>query len=456
MANRSQPEFRRLTGKHARAVRLATHRLNIWEGAVRSGKTVGTFVAWICFVRVAPPGDLVMVGKTERTLIRNVVRPLQRILGKRRCRLNRGEGELHMLGRTIYLIGANDERAAEKIRGMTLAGGYGDELTIWPESFWEMLLSRFSVDGAQFFGTTNPDNPNHWLAEMLDRAVVWLHHDGTVEHRADEADRVDLDLARFSFVIEDNPTLPEQFIRSLKATYSGVFYKRFILGQWVLADGVIWDSWDEDRHVSRCEGVTWLPGWQVGIDDGTAGTFAAHLAARSTDGRLVVARELRWNAKERQRQLTDAQKSQLLREWLTGCQAGTWTDDGRPLPALDGAASPIAIHVDPSATSLIRQLELDGWRGSVTKARNDVRDGLQYVASLMALDRLVVHPSNTGLRKEIPGYVWDPKAAERGEDKPVKVNDHHCDALRYLVMGSADWWWHWLEQAPVAERPEAA
>jgi PBSX family phage terminase large subunit len=455
VATPSQPEYRPLTGKHATAVRLATHRLNIWEGAVRSGKTVGTFVAWILFVRTAPPGDLVMVGKTERTLIRNVVRPLQRILGKRRCRLNRGEGELHMLGRTIYLIGANDERAAEKIRGMTLAGGYGDELTIWPESFWEMLLSRFSVEGAQFFGTTNPDNPNHWLAEMLERCVVWLRHDGTIEHFDDE-DRVDLDLARFSFVIDDNPTLPERFIRSLKATYSGVFYKRFILGLWVLADGVIWDSWNEDHHVVGDAQLPDLSRYQVAIDDGTAGTFAAQLGALGADGTLVVVRELRWNAKERQRQLSDAQKSQLLREWLTGCEAGTWTDDGAPLPALDGAANPIAIHVDPSATSLIRQLELDGWRGIVGRARNDVRDGLQYVASLLTIRRLVVHESCHGLRKEIPGYVWDPKAAARGEDKPIKANDHHCDALRYLVMGCADWWWHWLEQPRERTDSEAA
>lgn len=452
----SQPDrLQPLTGKHARAVRLATHRLNIWEGAVRSGKTVGTFVAWIMFVRTAPPGDLVMVGKTERTLIRNVVRPLQRILGKRRCLLNRGEGELHMLGRTIHLIGANDERAAEKIRGMTLAGGYGDELTIWPESFWEMLLSRFSVEGARFFGTTNPDNPNHWLAEMLERCVVWLQHDGSVAHYRDDEDRADLDLARFSFVIDDNPTLPERFIRSLKATYSGVFYKRFILGLWVLADGVIWDTWNEDQHLVTGE-VELLPPLQVGIDDGTAGTFAAQLAGRSPDGRLVVIRELRWNAKERQRQLSDAQKSQMLTEWLNGCEAGTWSDEGRVLPAVPGASNPAAIHVDPSATSLIRQLELDGWRGTVAKARNDVRDGLQYVASLMALDRLRVHDSCSGLRKEIPGYVWDDKAAKRGEDKPLKVNDHHCDAMRYLVMGCADWWWHWLEQPRKNAPAEAA
>lgn len=438
-------QMRPLAPKHRTAVELATHTVNVWEGAVRSGKTVGTYIAWERYVRSAPAGDLVMIGKTERTLIRNVVRPMQQIYGKRHVKLNRGAGEVTMFGRLVYLVGANDERSADKIRGMTLAGAYGDEITIWPESFWEMLLSRFSVEGARFFGTTNPDGPNHWLLEILDRALVWLHHDGTVTHHDDDEDRVDLDVARFSFVLDDNPTLSERFIRRLKATYSGVFYKRFILGLWVLAEGTIYDMWSKDRHVLADADTPPLSRFHVGVDDGTAGTFAAQLAGFTTDGRMVIAREFRWNARERQGQITDAQKSKLLTEWLRSCEAGTWTDSaGRTPGALDGAATPRRIHVDPSATSLIRQLELDGWRGVVAKARNEVSDGIRYVASLLALDKLQVHESCTGLIGEAPGYVWDPKAAKRGEEKPLKTNDHHCDATRYVTMGTTDEWWDWL------------
>lgn len=440
-------QMRPLTGKHREAVLIAEqHATAIWEGAVRSGKTVGTFVAWERFVRNAPAGDLVMVGKTERTLIRNVIRPMQAMYGKRHIKLNRGAGEVTVFGRMCYLVGANDERASDKIRGMTLAGAYGDEVTIWPESFFEMLLSRFSVDGARLIGTTNPDNPHHWLLKILERSVVWLRHDGTIERFDDDEDRVDLDVARFSFVIDDNPTLTEKFKRRLKATYAGVFYKRFILGQWVLADGVIYDMWDAAAHVTD-DTPTDVTEWHVAIDDGTAGTFAAQLIACCPD-RLVVARELRWNAKEKQRQLTDAQKSEKLRMWLTECAEGTRRHDGQTLPALPGCDRPRSIHVDPSATSLIRQLEVDGWRGAVTKARNDVLDGIRYTASLLALGRLHVHRSCAGLIGEIGGYVWDPKAAERGEDKPLKVNDHHCDATRYGVMGTDRHWWGWLSADP--------
>lgn len=438
-------QMRPLTGKHRDAVLLAEHHATaIWEGAVRSGKTVGTFVAWERFVRHAPAGDLVMIGKTERTLIRNVVRPMQAMYGKRHVKLNRGAGEVTMFGRMCYLVGANDERASDKIRGMTLAGAYGDELTIWPESFFEMLLSRFSVDGARLIGTTNPDNPNHWLLKILERSVVWLRHDGTIE-RFDDEDRVDLDVARFSFVIDDNPTLTEKFKRRLKASFSGMFYKRFILGLWVLADGTIWDSWNEDRHV-----ITDLPRldrWHVAIDDGTAGTFVALLGGFDEHNRLHVASEFRWNAKERQRQLTDTQKSEMVRAWLNACAEGTWRYDGHALPKLEGCNLPRRIHVDPSATSLIRQLELDGWRGTVTKARNDVADGLRYVSSLLCLDAIQVHASAAGLRREIPGYVWDPKAAKRGEEKPLKVDDHSCDSLRYLAFGTHREWWHLLGTA---------
>lgn len=428
-----------LTRKHVAAVHLAEgHALAVWEGAVRSGKTVGTFVAWSRFVRSAPPGDLVMIGKTERTLVRNVIRPMQTIYGKRNVQLNRGEGEVTLFGRTVYLVGANDERSADKIRGMTLAGAYGDEMTIWPESFWAMLKTRLSVAGARFVGTTNPDGPAHWLLTDLDRCTAWLHHDGTIE-RFDDDERVKLDLARMSFLIDDNPTLPAKFVDGLRASFSGMFYRRFILGEWCLAQGVIYDSWDPGRHVVD-DDIADVTAYHVAIDDGTAGTFAAQLLAIN-DERIVAARELRWNAKERQRQLTDAQKSTEFRRWLERC------DDELP-----GSGHPSAIHVDPSATSLIRQLELDGHRGVVRKARNDVTDGIRYVASLLTMSRLQVHRSCTGLIAEFPGYVWDDKAAARGEDRPVKRNDHHLDALRYGVMGTADHWLGWT--STVARRQD--
>ena len=164
-----------LSEKQREAALLAERRLNVWEGAVRSGKTISSIVAWLAFVRTGPAGPLLMVGKTQRTLKRNIIDPLIEILGPRRCRYAQGSGELWLLGRRVYVVGANDERAQEKIRGLTLAGAYADEASTLPESFWSMLLTRLSVDGARLFATTNPDAPTHWLKRSyLDRPAVWI------------------------------------------------------------------------------------------------------------------------------------------------------------------------------------------------------------------------------------------------------------------------------------------
>src|SRR5678815_3518148 len=179
---------RPLVGKASTAVGLATARVNVWEGSVRSGKTVSSLLAWLLFIRSGPPGNLIMIGKTERTLIRNVINPLIEWLGASRCRLVTGVGELWVCGRRIYICGANDERAQEKIRGLTLVGAYVDEASLLPESMWAMLMSRLSDPGARCYATTNPDNPSHWLKrDYLNRSRFWLQGDGsTVVRELDE------------------------------------------------------------------------------------------------------------------------------------------------------------------------------------------------------------------------------------------------------------------------------
>lgn len=148
-----------LVGRQRRSVELATARLNLWEGSVRSSKTVSSLLAWLLFTRTGPAGNLCMVGRTERTLKRNVIDPLVDMLGPRRCRYLAGARELWLLGRRVYIAGANDERAADKIRGLTLAGAYVDEVTVIPESFWAMLLSRLSVEGRPLLRHHQPRLP---------------------------------------------------------------------------------------------------------------------------------------------------------------------------------------------------------------------------------------------------------------------------------------------------------
>jgi len=428
-------DVRPLSGKALESVRLATARVNLWEGSVRSSKTVSSLLAWLKYVRTGPPGNLLMVGKTERTLKRNIIDPLVEMLGKSRCRHVEGSGEVWILGRRIYTAGANDERSQEKIRGLTLAGAYCDEVSTVPESFWSMLLTRLSVDGARLFGTSNPDSPAHWLMrDYLSRASVWLDHHGNLL-RTEGDDR--LDLARFSFRLADNPHLSTAYVQALSREFVGLWRKRFIDGLWVAAEGAVFDMWDEDRHVIDL--VPPIQRWlALACDYGTTNPFHAVLlglgAETAPEGVrrdcLYGVGEWRWDSRQQHRQLTDVEYSARLREWLTTVRF--------PGTRLHGPV-PEFLVVDPSAASFKVQATQDGW--PVADGDNAVLDGIRLVSSLLAADRLRF--SRTGcpaVIEEFPSYSWDDKAAKLGEDKPVKINDHGIDGTRYGCTTTRGLW----------------
>jgi PBSX family phage terminase large subunit len=414
-----------LTGKAARSVAEATAAFNIWEGAVRSSKTVASTFRWMRYVRTGPAGNLAMIGKTERTLKRNVIDPLIELVGASRCRYLAGSGELYLFGRRIYTAGANDIKAVQKIQGLTLAGAYGDEISTWPEELWDMLGTRLSVAGAQIFGTCNPAGPTHWLKRnWLDRAASWLHRDGSTSSADDP-----IDLHRFSFTLDDNPHLPPDYVARLKRQYVGLFYKRYILGEWVPAEGAIFDVFDEKRHVTA--NLPLIQRWvSLGVDHGTRNPFHAVILGLGVDRRLHITREWRWDSAQKRRQLSDLEYSRDLRHWLTTV----------PIPgtALRGVA-PERVVVDPSATGFRVQLHHDGLPSVI--ADNAVLPGIRTLSSLFAVDLLDVHESCTELLTEIPGYCWDDKAAARdGTDQPIKLADHGVDAMRYATHSTRGTW----------------
>jgi len=195
-------------------------RLNILEGAVRSGKTWISLIVFALWVAMMPAdATFLMVAKTLKSLDRNCLRLLQNLVGEKNFTYNLQQKEGRLFGRVVFLEGVNDVRAEAKIRGMTLTGAYCDELTLFTEDFFTMLLSRLSMPGAKLFASTNPDSPLHWLN------VKYLK-------RADE-----LNINVVKFTILDNDTLDPEYIEALKREYTGVFYKRFILGLWVVAEG---------------------------------------------------------------------------------------------------------------------------------------------------------------------------------------------------------------------------
>ncbi|GAA2327473.1 PBSX family phage terminase large subunit [Dactylosporangium salmoneum] len=386
--------------------------VNLADGAIRSGKTASGLLRWLMQVADAPTGgDLVVCSKTYDTAVRNIFNPLReaRLFGPlaKATSYTRGAPTAKILGKTIEVITFNDERSEGRLRGMTCASGYVDEWSLMPESFHEQLLGRCSLDGAQLFGNTNPDNPRHWLKkDYIDESGPGKRHHG--------------DWKVWKFLIDDNPVLSDKVKARMRRQYTGLWYRRMILGEWCLAEGAIYENWDHDRHVVKAlPAITrWI---SLGVDYGTVNPFAGLVLGVGVDGNLYLVREWRWDSKKRMRQLTDVEYSTRLRAWMR-----------------EQKLAPDWVCVDPSAASFITQLWQDGL--SPVYADNSVIDGIRLIGSLLAQGALYVHESCEGWIEEIPGYAWDPDKAELGEDAPIKLDDHSLDAGRYAIRTTQHNW----------------
>ena len=393
--------------------------LALWSGAVSSGKTIASLLAFLLRVAVAPDhGLIVIVGRTLQTIERNLLDPLQstHLFGPlaKHVKHTTGSTTAVVLGRTVHLVGASDARAEGRIRGATIALAYVDEATLVPHAFWMMLLSRLRVgDQSRLLATTNPDGPFHWLRKdfILRGAEVGLSH--------------------WHFTLDDNPSLDPGMVARLKRQYTGLWYRRFILGDWCLASGAVYDMFDETRHVVDL--LPYMKRWTaVGIDYGTVNPFSAVLIGHGEDDRLYAVSEYRYDSVRAFRQQTDAQYSADVRMWLANVRR----------PGEQGASrgvQPAWIFVDPSAASFMNQLWTERVP-NIAPAVNDVLDGIRSVGVALGSGLLRIHRSCEGLLGELPGYAWDEKAAERGEDKPLKIDDHSADALRYALHSTAHEW----------------
>ena len=377
---------------------------------MRSGKTIGSIVRWLEFIAHAPKGGhLVIVGKTERTIKQNVIAPIEDMIGSKRVKYGQ-DGLVTIDGRKCLMVGANDSRAEGKIRGGTFAGAYCDEITLLPEAFFKMLLSRLSVPGAKLFGTTNPDSPFHWFKrDFLDNHV--------------------LDLACFHFLLDDNPSLPPEYVSALKAEYKGLWYRRFINGEWCQAEGAVYgDQWDEDACTFT--GYTMQREWWAAGDYGTTNPTTFGLYARDAAGKERCFHEYWWDSRAEQRQKTDAQYVDDWFKWLQRAQADIAADAraaGLPVPNVQ----PKVLRLDPAAASLRVAFEQRGV--NVEKANNDVLEGIKHVAGRLATRNFSIHQRCSQSIREMGAYVWDPKAQARGEDAPLKTDDHTQDRHRYAL-----------------------
>lgn len=410
----------------------AEARINVWHGAIRSGKTFASIVGFLMAVATAPNvGLIVIAGRTLDTIGRNIMEPLtdDGVIGRlisKHVKWTAGATTCVILGRTVHLIGANDRQAEGKIRGSTVCLAYIDEATLLPYDFFRQMLGRMSVKGARMFATTNPDNPAHWLRKE------YIKRQG------------ELNLRHWQFGLIDNPSLDVDYVRDLKAEYTGLWYKRFILGNWVQSEGAVYEMWDEDHMVVDVLPVMtkWLA---VGIDYGTTNPFAALTLGLGADKRLYLAREWRWDSKLKKRQLTDVEYSKQVRQFLAE----------HPVPGstLKGVR-PDWWVLDPSAASFRVQLYEDGVTARL--ANNEVKSGINTFGSLLTTDRLKVHRSCQGFIDEIPGYSWDEKASGKGNDEPIKQDDHSLDGGRYAVFTTRPIWNGMLRPPVIPEDLEQA
>jgi len=399
-----------LSPKQLLSLKESDGRINVWEGSVRSGKTIASLLRWLMYVNTSRQrGELLVVSRTRASAARNVFSPLQdpSLFGSiaRAVHYTPGADTATILGRKVWVLGSSDIRSENVLRGLTCAGAYVDEITLLREDFWTQLLNRL-WESAKLFGTTNPDNPAHWLKlKFLDRLNELP------------------DWRSWHFLLDDNPALSEERKAAIRRENTGLFYKRNVLGLWVPAEGAVFESWEPSRHVVPYDESPLMQQLlALGIDYGATNPTAAILLGLGVDGRLWALDE--WRRSRRR----DA-----------GASRTTIDEVVQDMQAWLGDRVPRFVPVDPSAAELKIQLARAGVRG-VMDADNEVVYGVRILASLLTADKLRVTDRCPGLITEMPGYSWDDKAAEKGLDKPMKQADHSIDGLRYGAISTETLW----------------
>ncbi len=382
----------------------------ICDGAVRSGKTSImslSFFLWAMgnFNHCA----FAMCGKSVGAVDRNIVMPLLGMAYLKDnfdVRYNRGD---HVIiakrgnkKNRFYLFGGKDESSYMLIQGVTLAGVLLDEVALMPRSFVDQALARCSVAGAKLWFNCNPENPAHWFRQE------WIL-------KADDKNAMHL-----HFLMEDNPSLDEITRQRYYNMYSGVFFQRYILGQWVMSEGVIYDMFSQTENIYRSTEIPvdmeWRSTRTISIDYGT--TNPMRFLEIYDDGETIrVDREYSWDSRKEHKQKTDKEYADDLIEFM----GKNWC----------------TVIVDPSAASFIAELRSRGIY--VIPANNDVIDGIRKTASLIRRRTIKINSSCECLIDEMGTYMWDDKAAQRGEERPIKQQDHSADALRYYVNSLPLW-----------------
>ena len=368
----------------------------VCDGAVRSGKTLAMGLSFFLWAMAMFDGQRFGVcGKTIASLRRNVlseILPRLEALGAS-WKEKRTENLVTVTFRghrnQFYIFGGRDESSASLIQGITFAGVLLDEVALMPRSFVEQACARCSVAGSRLWFNCNPAGPGHWFYK------TWIL----------EAEK--RNCLRLHFTMEDNPSLTEQIRRRYQNLYTGVFYKRFILGQWVQAEGRVYDFFEPDMVCRAPEGG--FDKWYISCDYGTINPTSMGLWGRN-QGIWYRVREFYFNSRKEMHHMTDEEYARALAD-------------------LAGGREIAGVIVDPSAASFIEVLRRQGWK--VKKASNDVLAGIRLTADYLKTGKIVICEGCSDCLREMEEYVWDLRGG--GQDRVKKENDHAMDDMRYFV-----------------------
>ena len=369
------------------------------DGAVRSGKTMCLSLGFFCWAMACFHGQqFALCGRSVGAVRRNLLAPLRgelEALGFQiRERVSQNRLEVSSGGREnrFYLFGGKDESSAGAIQGITLAGALLDEVALMPRSFVEQAVARCSVEGARIWMSCNPEGPGHWFYRE------WVR-------RAEEKK-----LSYLHFTMADNPSLSPQTRERYERAFRGTFYRRYVLGEWTAAQGLVYGFFDRSYVRPAPEGP--FRAWRISCDYGTVNPASFGLWGEK-DGTWYRVKEHYYDSRRTGRQKTDREQVEDL-ERLAG---------GREIQKT---------IVDPSAASFIEALRREGWR--VEKARNDVLPGIQTTAELLKSGKIVICEGCVDILREFELYCWDERA---GRDRVKKENDHAMDDMRYFAVDLA-------------------
>lgn len=368
----------------------------VCDGAVRSGKTLAMGLSFFLWAMVNFDGMRFGVcGKTIASLRRNVlseILPRIEALGaiwKEKRTENLVTVTFKGRQNQFYIFGGRDESSASLIQGITFAGVLLDEVALMPRSFVDQACARCSVEGSRLWFNCNPAGPSHWFYK------TWIL----------EAEK--RNCLRLHFTMEDNPALTPQIRERYQKLYTGVFYRRFILGLWEQAEGRVYDFFHPDMVQPVPEG-NWEK-WYISCDYGTVNPTSMGLWGLQK-GVWYRVDEFYFNSRAQMRQMTDEEYAQALAR-------------------LAGERHITAVISDPSAASFIELLRRKGWQ--VQKADNDVLSGIRLTSDLLKEGKMVICEGCDDCLREMDEYVWD--LSSEAKDRVRKENDHAMDDMRYFA-----------------------